>query len=84
MSYVVTILDPGIPWFNNALLFAVDKYRHLWPHRFRLIPESVYCEWWTIEYGYLLTIDDTDEDEIKWMLDFADEKEYLMFLLRWL
>lgn len=80
MSYIVTILEPGIPWFNTALLSVVDKHRNSWPKN-STVPERVYCELWYHEYGCLLTIDDTDE--IKWIVDFADEKDYTMFLLRW-
>ena len=80
MSYKVTLDDPGTYWFINALLSVVDKHHNSWPKN-STVPERIYCELWNHEYGFPLTIDDTDD--IKWIVDFPDEKDYTMFILRW-
>lgn len=89
MSYKVTRTTPDTPWLINALLALHDTYES-WGIRSSVarhgpIPESLYCEWWYKVYGSVLTyeIEITHRLIVEWTVDFADEKDYLMFLLRW-
>lgn len=90
MSYKVTRSTPGTPWLINALLALRDTYEP-WGIRSSVaaygpIPESLYCEWWYKVYGSVLTYEIDTHDAplmVEWTVDFADEKDYIMFKLRW-
>lgn len=87
ISYKVTRSTPPPSWLINMLVALHDKHLAEWQANratmYEPIPESAYCEWWNEEYSSVLTYEVTDEYMVNWTVDFADEKEYLMFILRW-
>ena len=88
MSYTVTRSTPDTPWLINALFATHNKHLPRWrcgtPAVHGPVPESAYGEWWYADYGSVLTYEiDQALLIVKWTVAFADEKEYLMFLLRW-
>ena len=88
MSYTITGSAPDTPWLIDMLLALHDKHLAEWQAEratmYEPIPESAYCEWWNEDYSSVLSYEVTDEYMVNWTVAFDDEKEYIMFLLRWI
>jgi hypothetical protein len=87
MSYTITGSAPDTPWLIDMLLVLHDKHLAEWQAEratmYEPVPESAYCEWWNEDYSSVLTYEVTDEYMVNWTVAFGDEKEYIMFMLRW-
>ena len=82
MSYPVIITHES-SWFFHA-------ENHAWRTHTKKIPDNLFSELppsklqimcWSLEYNSILEYRKSELDQMK--VIFPDEKEYLMFLLRW-